>query len=274
MKIALLICAAAVVSPVLEAQAPPAKPLDVQKDIQIDIQNPIQPLAAVPVKNEPHHALMLQNDYVRVFNVTVPPLDATLLHRHDVPYLYLTLGRSDVINAVQGKPEAHLIFQDGDTRYSPGGFAHIARTDAGILFHNITIELLHPQDSPRNLPGNPSDRPLGACPAASGDPKQNNQIPFEQVTGCFETDELRMDVVHVEGGKDYIDSSPQTAALLVAMSDANLDVSLGGEHTAFLHTGDVMWLPATTSRKVGDFLGIKSKFLLISFKDSAITTPK
>jgi len=83
-----------------------------------------------------------------------------------------------------------------------------------------------------------------------------------------------MDIVRVEGGKDYIDFSPRTAALLVAMSDANLDVSLGGEHAAFLHTGDVIWLPATTPRKVGDFLGIKSRFLLISFKDSAITTPK
>lgn len=274
MRIALLMCVAAVVSPVLEAQAPSAKPLDVQKDIQIDIQNPIQPQSAVPLKNEPHHVLVFQNDYAHVFNVTVPPLDTTLLHQHDLPYIYLVLGTADVINAVQGKPQAHLTFQDGETRYSPGGFAHIARTDAGILFHNITIELERPQVSPRNLSGISSDRPLGTCPQASGDPKQKDQIPFEQITGCFETDEVRLDEVHVEGGKDYIDFSPRTAALLVTMSDANLDVSFGGKHTAFLHTGDVMWLPATTSRKVGDFLGIKSKFLLLSFKDSAVITPK
>jgi len=279
MKIVSLVCVAVMsvavmCSPVLESQAPALKPADVQKDIKIETQNPIHVEAAVPLRNEPHHALVLQNDYVHVFNVTVPPLDATLLHQHDLPYLYLMLGRSDVINAVQGKPEAHLLFEDGETRYSPGGFAHIVRTDAGTLFHNITIELERPQGSPRNVPGKPEDRPLGACPEASGEPKQNDQIPFEQMTGCFETDEVLLDVVHVEGGKDYVDSSPRTAALLVTMSDANLDVSLGGEHTAFLHTGEVLWLPPTVSRKIGDFLGIKSKFLLLSFKDSAITTPK
>ena len=64
------------------------------------------------------------------------------------------------------------------------------------------------------------------------------------------------------------------AALLIAMSNANLDVSLGGEHTAFLHAGDVLWLPAGTARKVGDFLGTRSQFLLLSFKDSGAAAAK
>jgi hypothetical protein len=274
MKIALVSSLALLLSPVLKAQTPPAKPLDVQKDIQIDIKNPIEPQGAVPVKNEPHHALVLQNDYVHVFNVTVPPLDATLLHQHDLPYIYLILGAADVINAVVGQPEAHLILEDRATRYSPGGFAHIVRTDAGILFHNITIELERPQASPRSLPGSSSERPLGACPAGAADPKQNDQKPSEQVVGCFETDEVRMDVVRVEGGKDYAEAAPRTAALLVAMTNANLDVSLGGDHAAFLHTGDVLWLPAGISRKAVDFLGTKSSFLLLSFKDSGATSTK
>jgi hypothetical protein len=91
---------------------------------------------------------------------------------------------------------------------------------------------------------------------------------------CFETNEVRMDLVKVESGKDYTQASPDTAALLIAMSDANLDVSMGGQHTAFLHAGDVLWLPAGTARKVVDFLGIKSQFLLITFKDSGAAAAK
>jgi glyoxylate utilization-related uncharacterized protein len=102
----------------------------------------------------------------------------------------------------------------------------------------------------------------------------NNQIPSEQVVPCFETDELRLELVRIEGGKDFVQPSPGTAALLIAMSDANLDVSLGGQHTAFLHVGDVLWLPPGTSRKVVDFLGIKSQFILISFKDSGAAAAK
>jgi hypothetical protein len=58
------------------------------------------------------------------------------------------------------------------------------------------------------------------------------------------------------------------------MSNANLEVSLGGEHAAFLHEADVLWLPVGTSRKVVDLLGTKSKFLLITFKDSGATGAK
>ena len=63
-------------------------PPDVKKDIQIEIQSPIKTAGAVPVADEPHHAHVFQNGYVQVYNVTVPPLDATLLYRHDLPYLF------------------------------------------------------------------------------------------------------------------------------------------------------------------------------------------
>jgi hypothetical protein len=268
MKMAVLPTLALLFAPVAPAQMSAPSPSDIKKDVQIDIQSPITPDGAVPVSAEPHHVLVLKNDYVHVFNVTLPPLDATLLHQHDLPYIFLTLGTADVINAVAGKPEAHLMYEDGATRYSLGGFAHIARTDAGILFRNVTVELARPQTSPRNLGDKGNERPLGACPQRGADAKQNNQVPFEQMASCFETDEARMDMVTIEGGKDYEEAAPRVAALLIAMSNANLEVSLGGEHAAFLHEADVLWLPAGTSRKVVDLLGTKSKFLLITFKDS------
>jgi hypothetical protein len=56
---------------------------------------------AVPLKGEPHHHLVLENDYVRVFRVSIPAHDASLLHQHDVPYLYISLCPADVINAVE-----------------------------------------------------------------------------------------------------------------------------------------------------------------------------
>lgn len=269
MKISVLPALALLLSPAAAAQTPTAPPPSVAKDIQIDIQSPIKTEGAFSVADEPHYAHIFQNGYVRVYNMTVPPLDATLLHRHDLPYLYVTLGQADIVDAVEGKPSAHVTLEDGATRYSPGGFADIVRTDAGIAFHNITMALIHPQDSPHNLGAGGDARPLGSCPQITAIPVQNDQIPFEQVVPCFETSEVRMDLVKVGGGKDYVQAAPETAALLIAMSNANLDVSVGGQHAAFLHAGDVLWLSAGTARKVVDFLGTGSNFLLISFKDSA-----
>ena len=265
-------------------------------------QYPTQPQGPVPITEEPHHRLVLQNTYTKVYNVTVPPLDTTLLHQHDFPYLYVILGPADIINAVQGKPELHQVMPDGEVHYSPGHFAHIARTDSGLPFHNITIELLHAQGTAKNLckeviPGQPTDCPKpevvaenkspesGADTSATGKSKSTRSKKVKRPTPApmpartdddiayFETDEVQVDLHKVSSGNDFVEATPKNDALLVALSDANLDVNLGGEHVQFLHGGDVLWLPAGQHRRVVDFLGTRSNFLLVAFKDSTPATP-
>ena len=257
----------------VRAQAPPPLP---PPTYDLSLQNPVAgSQGPVPISEEPHHRLLLQNDFTRVYNVMVPPLDTTLLHQHDLPYLYVTLGAADIINAIVGKPELHQILQDGEMHYSPGHFAHVARTDSGIQFQNVTIELVHPQGTPKNLckdvlPGAPLDCPEQKAAedkskAKRGQPERagDDEVPY------FETDEIRVDLHKVSSGNDYVDAAPKTDALLIALTDANLDANLGGEHASFLHGGDVLWMPAGKHRRIVDFLGTRSSFLLISFKDSA-----
>jgi hypothetical protein len=222
---------------------------------------------------------VLQNDFTRVYNVMVPPLDTTLLHQHDFPYLYIVLGPADIINAIVGKPELHQMLQDGEIHLSPGHFAHIARTDSGVPFHNITIELLHPQGAAKNLCKEVlTGQPLACTPqqaaadAAKGNSKGKKPAPLEPTNDdvpYFESDEVRVELFKASSGRDYVDSAPKTHALLVALTDANLDVNLGGEHIQFLHGGDVLWLPAGPHRRIVDFLGTHSGFFLIFFKDGA-----
>ncbi len=240
--------------------------------------DPTAPPGPVPISEEPHHRLLLQNDFTRVYNVMVPPLDTTLLHQHDLPYLYITLGAADIINAIVGKPELHQILQDGETHYSPGHFAHVARTDSGMPFQNVTIELVHPQGTPTNLCKEVLPQAPLTCPeqkAVGDNSKAKKGRPKPAATAgdvpYFETDEIRVDLHKVSSGNDYVDATPKTDALLVALTDANLDANLGGEHSSFLHGGDVLWLPAGKHRRIVDFLGTRSSFLLISFKDSAPT---
>ncbi len=225
------------------------------------------PAAPVPIKNEPHHRLVLKNDFVNVYNVLVPPLDATLLHQHDLPYIGVTLGRADLVNVVSGKPETRLTLQD-ETRYFSERYSHLVRTDSGLPFWNITVEFLRPQGIARNLCKQVIEGPL-ACPQQAAAGKKNSPEAAEDEIPCFETEEMRIDQIKVAGGRDYVEDAPKLNSLLIALSNANLDVNLGGQHISFLHDGDIQWLPAGTDRKVVDFLGTKSSFLLVSFKDSA-----
>jgi len=102
---------------------------------------------AVPLDREPSHHLALQNEYVRVFKVEVAPHARTLLHQHDRDYIFVTLGPSSVENDVLGKPLVQLQLQDGEARFTKGGFAHVAKNLAETPFRNVTVELLKGGDS-------------------------------------------------------------------------------------------------------------------------------
>jgi len=233
---------------------------------------PAQAPVAVPIAKEPHHHLVLENDYVRVFRVSVPAHDATLLHQHDVPYLYISLGPADVINAVQGRPEARIVMADGQLGYSPGHFAHIARTDAGT-FDNVTIELLHPQGEARNLcdkvvdgpiltctgevRGLPADSPLKVLPKLGIDPRRS-----------FETAEIAVASYSLSLVGTYNEDS-KSPRLFVAEDGPQLHVEIAGESARSLSNGETVWLEAGKEWKI--ILPRQDKptrFLMIRFKDA------
>jgi hypothetical protein len=195
---------------------------------------------AVPLKEEPHHHLVLENDYVRVFRVSVPAHAATLLHQHDVPYLYISLGPADVVNAVQGRPEARIVMADGQLGYSPGHFAHIARTDAGSTFDNVTIELLKPQGEPRNLcaqvaPGTA----LVGCYEDSGSGSEGGGFTIEPQ---FETQEMSLDILRVGPETTTLKIAVYAESLLVAPYESEVQVDVQGKPTLILHGGEVTWI--------------------------------
>src|SRR5713101_4027638 len=197
---------------------------------------------AVPIPKEPHHHLVLENDYVRVFRVSVPAHDATLLHQHDVPYVYVSLGPADVINAVQGKPEARIVMADGQIGYSPGHFAHIARNESDVPFNNVTIELLKPQGEPRNfcaqiIPGAASagcDKALGSALAGHG----------FSVESQLQTDQWNLDLVRLGPGTISPKLVVRGKSLVVTLSGSEAQIDVVGKPAQALHGGEVTWIEA------------------------------
>jgi hypothetical protein len=235
---------------------------------------------AVPIPQEPHHHLVLENDYVRVFRVSVPAHESTLLHQHDVPYLYVALGPADVINAVQGKPEAHLTMADGQLGYSAGHFAHIARNESALPFNNVTIELLKPQGEAHNLCEKIIEGPVKNC-ESSGASTVPNDSPLRalvRATGprqLFETEEILVSShsppAPIE--QHYSESSPHSVRLLVVEDGSELRVDLDGEPSKSLHSGDVFWLESGKKWTIVTPGKHKvTRFLLVGFKESEPTT--
>ncbi len=221
---------------------------------------------AVSVGDEPHHHLVLENSYVRVFRVSVPAHDTTLLHRHDLPYIYVSLGPADIINAVAGKPEARLVMADGQVAYSRGGFAHIARTDAGSTFDNVTIELLHPQGDVRNLCRKIVDGELGPCSKTDTGSRGYADEPL------FETQEFRVDAVTLQSRASFVHRVP-SGCLYVSLDSAELQ-DAPGRPVIKVQPGDRFWVPAATILKLQNTASDKARYLLLTVKQGALRTKR
>jgi len=125
---------------------------------------------SVEITSEPSHHLVFQNEYVRVFDVTVAPKATTLIHKHNHDYLFVTLGDSDVVSARPGENPVSLQLKDGEVRYTPGNFAHAAINKSDRPFHNITIELLKPSTNVKTCTeACDSGGCIGSVPSTPGD---------------------------------------------------------------------------------------------------------
>jgi hypothetical protein len=236
MRTSLTAAAVLVVAFAVRAQAPAANP--------------------VPTKDEPHHHFILENSYVRVLHVEVPGHDATLLHAHDLPYVSVTIGPADFINAVAGKPEAHATPVDAQVGYSKGGFAHVVRTEAGMPYQNFTVELLKPQGAARNLCVKViADAPVQDCPAGAA------------VIPAFETDEMRLDSETIAAQGQRAETASDSPRLFLVLDKSELTITIPGLGDKVLHTGEVFWLPAGAAPALGNSGANTSRFLVLTFKN-------
>jgi hypothetical protein len=221
---------------------------------------------AVPLSKEPHHHLVLENDYVRVFRVSLPAHAATLLHQHDVPYLYISLGPADVVNAVQGRPEARIVMADGQLGYSPGHFAHIARTDAGSTFDNVTIELLHPQGEVRNLCRKIIEGDLGPCSKIDTGSGGYTDEPL------LETQEIRVDLLTLQSKTKFVQRI-RSGCLYVSLDSSELQ-DAPGKPAIKLQPGDRFWVPAASIMQLRNTAPNAGRYLLFTVTREVPRTKK
>jgi hypothetical protein len=221
--------------------------------------------APVALKDEPHHHLLFENEYVRAWAFGIEGHQATLLHNHDLPYFGVAVGSADFVNAVSGKPESHATLADGQVSYSKGGFAHLVRTESDTPFRNFTIELLRPQGAGRNRCVKVlADGPLD-CPQTTASPLG------AATTLVFETDEVSVQSGEVASIFRIAGADAQPARVLGVLDQSQLSVETPGQppKKVDVHSGEALWLNAATAATfVNTGPRATSRFVLVTFKDS------
>ena len=219
--------------------------------------------APVALKDEPHHHLLFENDYARAWAFGITGHQATLVHNHDLPYLGVAVGAADFINAVTGKPEAHVTLSDGQVSYSKGGFSHLARTETDTAFRAVAIELLRPQGAARNRCVKViADSPLD-CPPTSA------SALGAATTLVLETDEVAVQSGEVSSIFRIAGADTKLARLLAVLDQSELSVETPGQPAKKLHSGEALWLNAGAAATfVNSGARATSGFVLVTFKDS------
>ncbi len=214
-----------------------------------------QSVPEVEITNEAHHHLAFENEFVRVFQVEVAPHESTLMHWHRHDYVFVTMGASDVSNQVKGKPPAELKLQDGETRFSPATFAHIASNLAATPFRNVTVELMQDEKA-RTAPAPKWEEERGLHVLNAG----TQEILFVK-------DGARVSETELQPGGVIPSHHHNGPHLIVAVTDLDLrsDIEGHGPAPSQLKAGDVRWVPGNYTHTLTNIGKQPAKFVTIEF---------
>jgi len=208
----------------------------------------------VEITSEPSHHLAIENESARAFRVEVAPHASTLMHRHRHDYLFVTIGDAHVSNEVAGKPAVELKLADGETRFTPGNFAHVARNLSDAPFRNVTIEILQ-------------DEKLRTAPSVW--PTDTGEHDFEggHMKILFVKDGVRASEIRLDPGATIPMHHHDHPHLVVPVSDVELRTEAEGKGatTAKFATGDVQWIPAGETHTVTNIGSKTARFVVVEF---------
>ncbi len=100
------------------------------------------PQSPVEISGEPRHHPKFENEFVRIWDVTVPAKDATLWHAHRNDNVVVTLADASLHIETLGRDATDAQWKFGEVRFSKATYIHRAMNVGSTPFHNFTIELL------------------------------------------------------------------------------------------------------------------------------------
>ena len=104
-------------------------------------------VAQMPVRQEPRHRMVLENEYIRLFDVHIAPGDTTFYHTHAQPSVVVIISKSVIGTQVLGKPPTTGgLVTPGITSFKDYGnhpLSHRVWNESPGTFHVMDIELLH-----------------------------------------------------------------------------------------------------------------------------------
>jgi quercetin dioxygenase-like cupin family protein len=173
----------------------------------------------VEIKGEPRHHPKFENEFVKIWDVTVPGGDSTLWHAHRNDNVVVTLAPAKLHIETLGRDPVDAEWKFGEVRFSKATYIHRAMNVGTTAFHNFTIELLKP--------------------ASSNPPNLANEAGREPV---LENDRVRVYRLSLAPGEAIATHTHPFPGVVVTMTATEIEVTADGKSVRHpVKENDVSW---------------------------------
>ena len=198
----------------------------------IGAQQSNSPQSPVEISGEPRHHPKLENEFVRIWDVTVPVGDVTLWHAHRNDNVVVTVAGTKLHIETLGRDPVDAEWRFCEVRFSKATYIHRAMNVGATAFRNLTIELL---------------KPTSFLKDASDLPKETGREPI------LENDRVRVFRVTLAPGEATPKHTHPLPGLSIALADAEIEITTEGQSTPDrlpVKSADVRWRAGAVTHSV------------------------
>ena len=207
----------------------------------------------IEITAEPNHHLLFENQYVRVFKIDLAPHAAMVLHHHRHDYIFVVLGPSSIENDIVGQAPFLRKFQEGETVFVPGPFAHTAKNLSDKPFQVIAVEIMKTDQAQLSHKWD-EDRGLHILSGGTQDI-------------LFVKDGVRAADVQLNPGGVVPKHHHNGPHVVIAITDLNLrtEVEGGGTTNVQLKAGDAAWAKGDVTHTVTNVGSQNARLITLEF---------
>ena len=219
---------------------------------------------AVPVGEEGHHQLVLENEYTRVFHVVLAPKESTLMHQHDRDYVYVMIGSSQVEVVKPGAAPTQMKLNDGDVKFTKGPLAHKVTNTGDTPFVNLTIEVKKASTKSvcgASWAGVEAER--GCFDRCEGYSREIEEVTTDSVRAVGYNLLIRGSAASHGPFSGSVEVGPKPS-LVVALQEVEVTT---GVKKVKLQPGEVTWIPANAKAQVATAVSsARVNWVVVSFE--------
>lgn len=203
--------------------------------------------AQLPVKNEPRHHNIFENNYVRILDVHFLPGDTTLYHLHNTPSVFINFTKTLVGSQLKDQPPGKSEFSvPGSIRYDELSTPRLHRVwnDDSTWYHVMDIELI-------------AGKPLGEQPLLTASSlKLLDSKPLATVY-----------LLQLKKGQKIVLPATSTGYLLISLGDALVNISVKNKvEYRVMKAGHYNWMTGGDEFSISTTDDSKNGFALIQLK--------